>query len=351
MKSITVKAEHPYNVYIDCDWRRELLRLSENRARIAIIFSEDFRENVKLNFETSAKIFYFPIPDGEAAKSITTIGQIWDFLAAAGFTRTDLVVAIGGGAITDVAGFAAASWLRGIDWIAIPTTIAGMVDAAVGGKTGINSEYGKNLIGAFHSPQAVLIDTSWLKTLSNRDFSAGMAEVLKCGLIANNEIISFLENQSLASLRADSFRTTALIEAAVSVKASIVSQDFRESFVREVLNYGHTLGHAIEIHSKYTFRHGEAVSIGLVFAAELANVRGVLSKEIVDLHRRLLVSLNLPITYPRGAWAELLPLLSLDKKSRGNSLRFVVISGVGQVLRVEDPKASELEEAYERISS
>jgi 3-dehydroquinate synthase len=178
-----------------------------------------------------------------------------------------------------------------------------------------------------------------------------MAEVIKCGFIAENEIIKLLSNSSLSELRADRARVITLIEAAVTVKASVVSNDFKESFAREVLNYGHTLGHAIEIHSKYSLRHGEAVSIGLVFAAELSHIKGHLSREIVDMHRGLLSSLGLPITYPRAAWSELMPLLALDKKSRGKALRFVAISSIGATLRIEDASESELFSAYERIST
>jgi len=351
MKKISVQAEREYEVFVDCDWKTELIALSKERTRIGVIHSEQMSKEIRVDADIDAEVFYFSLPDGELAKSFTTLSQLWNWLGAAGFTRSDLIVGVGGGAITDVAGFAAASWLRGIDWIAVPTSVAGMVDAAVGGKTGINSDYGKNLIGAFHSPVAVLIDVKWLDTLSDRDFSAGMAEVIKCGFIAENEIIKLLSNLSLSDLRADRARVITLIEAAVTVKASVVSNDFKESFAREVLNYGHTLGHAIESHSKYNLRHGEAVSIGLVFAAELSHIKGNLSKEIVDMHRGLLSSLGLPITYPRAAWSELMPLLALDKKSRGKALRFVAISSIGATLRIEDASESELFSAYERIST
>ena len=351
MNKISVHAEREYEVLVDCDWKTELIALSKERTRIAVIHSQEMSKAVRIDAEIDAEIFYFSLPDGELAKSFTTIAQLWNWLGAAGFTRSDLIVGVGGGAITDVAGFAAASWLRGVDWIAVPTSVAGMVDAAVGGKTGINSDYGKNLIGAFHSPIAVLVDVKWLETLSDRDFSAGMAEVIKCGFIAENEIIALLSTQSLSELRINQKRVIALIEAAVNVKATVVSSDFKEGFAREVLNYGHTLGHAVEIHSKYSLRHGEAVSIGLVFAAELSNIKGHLSREIVEMHRGLLSSLNLPISYPRAAWSELMPLLALDKKSRGKALRFVAISAVGSTLRIEDVSESELVSAYERISS
>jgi len=351
MRGINVRAERSYDVLIDCDWKSQVIECAANRARVAVIHSQSMADAVRLEADIDAEIFYFSLPDGEDAKSFTTITAIWNWLGAAGFTRSDLIVGIGGGAITDVAGYAAASWLRGIDWVAVPTSVAGMVDAAVGGKTGINSDYGKNLIGAFHSPVCVLIDLSWLATLSDRDFAAGMAEVIKCGFIADAEIINLLSGKSLSQLRSDLPTTIALIEAAVQVKANIVSVDFKESFVREVLNYGHTLGHAVEIHSKYTMRHGEAISVGLVFAAELAQIKGHLSEEVVALHRKILSSLDLPVTYPRAAWSQLLPLLSLDKKSRGKSLRFVALSAIGSTLRIEDAIESELSSAYERISS
>ena len=351
MRSISVRAERAYDVLIDCDWRTRLIDLAVGRTRIAVIHNESMSDVVRIESAIDAQIFYFKLPDGEAAKSLESISKLWNWLGAAGFTRSDLIVGVGGGAITDVSGFAAASWLRGIDWIAVPTTLAGMVDASIGGKTGINSEYGKNLIGAFYSPSAVLIDFGWLSTLSDRDFSAGMAEVIKCGFIVHSPIITLLDGKSLVQLREDRARTAALIDAAVQIKADVVSEDFKESFAREVLNYGHTLGHAIEIHSRYSLRHGEAISIGLVFAAELAQIKGHLSEQIVELHRKLLLSLQLPITYPRAAWSELLPLLYLDKKSRGRSLRFVALSHIGVTLRIEDAIESELMVAYERICS
>ena len=351
LKNISVQAERDYLVSVGCDWVSEILRITNERSRVGIIHTKEMRPRVQLDSSSGTQFFYFEVPDGEDAKSFVNISRLWNLLGEAGFTRTDLIVGIGGGAVTDVAGFAAASWLRGIDWIAVPTSVAGMVDASIGGKTGINSEFGKNLIGAFHSPSAVLIDTSWLVTLSDRDFAAGMAEVIKCGFISESNIIELLQGKSIQTLRADSPRTLALIEAAVTIKAQVVSTDFKESFAREVLNYGHTLGHAIEIHSRYSLRHGEAVAIGLVFAAEIACINGDLDSEIVALHRQLLASLELPITYPRAFWDELLPLLYLDKKTRGSTLRLVAISSIGETHRIEGLTPAQLALAYERISS
>jgi 3-dehydroquinate synthase len=309
------------------------------------------REQIKGFQPENTEIHYFEVSDGEGAKTSSSLQSLWNWLGAAGFTRSDAVVGIGGGTITDLAGFAAASWLRGIDWIAVPTTVAGMVDAAIGGKTGINSDYGKNLIGAFHSPRKVLIDTSWLKTLSDRDFAAGLAEVVKCGFIVDAQILDLLKGKNLSAIRSDVALVQDLITRSVAVKAHVVANDFKESFGREVLNYGHTLGHAIEIHSKYSLRHGEAVSIGLVFAAQLAGVKGLLDSETIAAHEQILNGIGLPTKYPSDSWQHLYPLLALDKKSRGHQLRFVALSGVGKTLRIEDANESELRTAYERISS
>jgi len=278
------------------------------------------------------------------------LAQAWNWLGAAGFTRADLIVGIGGGAVTDFAGYLAASWLRGMDWIAVPTTVAGMVDAAVGGKTGINSDYGKNLIGAFHSPIAVLIDPSWLQTLSDRDFASGLAEVVKCGFIADGEILKLMGSKSLADIRASRELTVELIDRSVAVKARVVSGDFKESFNREILNYGHTFGHAVELLSKYSLRHGECVSIGMAFIAYLSESLSLISPELSKLHIETLSRLGLPVTYKGAQWPELLAAMKLDKKSRGNALRFVVITEIGKTQRLENPIESELIAAYERLS-
>ena len=260
-------------------------------------------------------------------------------------------MAVGGGAVTDLSGFVASSWLRGIDWVAVPTTLAAMVDAAVGGKTGINSEYGKNLIGSFYSPISVLVDLSWLSTLSDRDFAAGLAEVIKCGFIVDTEIVELLKDRNLLDVRSDRALTLELITRSIAVKAKVVSGDFKESFDREILNYGHTLGHAIELHSKYALRHGECVSIGLVFAANLANESGILADQATDLHKKILSNLGLPTSYESRHWPELRANMAIDKKSRSGTLRFVAISEIGKTLRIEAPSESDLLAAYERLCS
>jgi 3-dehydroquinate synthase len=226
-----------------------------------------------------------------------------------------------------------------------------MVDAAVGGKTGINSEYGKNLIGSFYSPISVIVDLSWLSSLSDRDFAAGLAEVVKCGFIVDSEIVEILKTKNLAEVRSDRALTLELIARSIAVKAKVVSGDFKESFDREILNYGHTLGHAIESHSKYVLRHGECVAIGLIFAANLANQIGALSDQVTQLHKQILNNLGLPISYELRYWPELRANMTIDKKSRSGTLRFVAISEIGKTLRIEGPSETDLLAAYERLCS
>jgi len=348
---ISVKSEHDYEIVIGCQWREELATVLSSYRRAILVVSQSLRQRISLPALNGSEFQILEIPDGEDGKSAQNLEMLWKAFGNFDLTRSDVVVAIGGGATTDIAGFAAATWLRGINWIAIPTTLAGMVDAAIGGKTGMNSEFGKNLIGAFHSPHRVLIDVTWLDTLSDRDFSAGMAEVIKCGFIADSEILKSTEGKSLLSLRNDRELTEELISRAAKIKAHVVSEDFRESFAREVLNYGHTMGHAIELHSNYSLRHGEAVSIGMVFVAELAHLKGLLSSVNVDRHKKSLSDLGLPISYSKSALPELLPLLFRDKKTRGRMLRFIAISDDGEVVRLEGVAESEISAAYERVGS
>jgi 3-dehydroquinate synthase len=351
MKSITVAAEREYNVSIGTPWKAVLTPMIESRTRVGVVVSSGFTPDLKALQELDCELHVFTVADGEDSKNPSTLLTLWNWLGAAGFTRSDVLVGIGGGAITDLTGFAAATWLRGIDWIAVPTSLAGMVDASVGGKTGINSDYGKNLIGSFHSPISVIIDVAFLQSLSTRDISAGMAEVIKCGFITDPEILRLASNSSAQTLVSNPDVLLELIYRAVSVKATVVSEDFKESYAREALNYGHTLGHAIEKHTKYQLRHGEAVAIGMVFVAELAAARGLIDATTVAMHRDLLKNFDLPISFDRSAWSKLAPMLALDKKTRGNTLRFVVLDGIGSTKRLEDLSSAELDAAYEMIAS
>ena len=348
---ISVTAEQKYDVLIGCNWRDELSTRASDRTRCAIVTTESMKAVIGNLQAGDCEFVYCIIPDGEEGKSPEVLLKLWNWLAAAGFTRTDLVVGIGGGAITDIAGFAAATYLRGIDWIAVPTSVAGSVDAAIGGKTGANLDYGKNLVGSFHSPRTVLIDCSWFATLSDRDFAAGLAEVIKCGFIRDGQILNLLQNKTLQQVRSDENLVLELIKRAVQVKADVVGGDFKESFDREILNYGHTFGHAVEKHAKYSLRHGECVAIGMAFMAHLQSDLGLITDEVRDLHLSLLTGLNLPVRYSSGDWPELRALMSMDKKSRGNTLRFVTISEIGKTDRIADVAQGHLVSAYEKVCS
>lgn len=355
MAEVLVSAERDYSVRITGDWRGDVSPFINKRSRVAVVFPATLSAELPTFNLANTEVTLIPVPDGEAGKSSVVLNHIWSELARNNFTRSDLIVAIGGGTVTDLAGFAAASWLRGIDWVAVPTTLAGMVDASVGGKTGINSPFGKNLIGAFHSPISVLIDPSWLRTLSDRDFAAGLAEVVKCGFIDDVEILNLIKGKSLSEIRNNPGLVSNLIERSVTTKAKVVSNDFKESELREILNYGHTFGHAIERVSDYSIRHGEAVSIGMIFVAELALAEGLIDDELVARHREVLSGLGLPISLSNIAgsnnWESLYAAMALDKKARGSSIRFVVLNQVGECSRLESVTEDQLKSAYERVLS
>lgn len=291
------------------------------------------------------------IPDAEEGKHIQVAAFCWQVLGQNDFTRSDAIVAVGGGAVTDLAGFVAATWLRGVKVIHMPTSLLGMVDASVGGKTGINTAEGKNLVGAFHPPAAVLADLDTLDTLPPNEMISGMAEVIKCGFIADPAILDLIEKDPTAVVDPQSDVLRELIERAIAVKAKVVSEDLKESGLREILNYGHTLGHAIELVERYSWRHGAAVSVGMMFAAELARSVGRLSDADADRHRSILESLGLPVTYRRDRWQGLLDGMRRDKKSRGDLLRFVVLDGVGKPGMLDVPDTSLLFAAYQEIAS
>lgn len=290
------------------------------------------------------------VPDAETAKTAQVAAGLWTRLGQEGFTRTDAVVGVGGGTVTDLAGFVAATWLRGVAVVQVPTTLLAMVDAAVGGKTGINTAEGKNLVGAFHEPVGVVCDLDVLATLPAADLTAGLAEVVKCGFVADGEILRLVEQDPADAADPAGERLRELVERAVRVKADVVTADLTESSLREVLNYGHTFGHAVEQVEGYTWRHGEAVAVGMVFVAELARRTGHLAETDVARHRAVLTSLGLPTTYAgRASWAALRTAMGRDKKTRGDRLRFVVLDGLGRPTRLEGPDEADLEASYAAV--
>ena len=340
MKNLKISADRKYEIFVDTEFHDALGSITNKHQQVLLVVPSKLAKLIKIKKISNLKVL--TVPDGENQKNFVTLQRIWAELGKGKFSRSDAIIGLGGGATTDLAGYAAASWLRGISWYAIPTSLAAMVDASIGGKTAINSPAGKNLIGAFYSPSAVYIDLNFLKTLPKRDISAGMAEVIKCGFIADKKILELAQKDVL------DFKE--LIYRSVKVKVKVVNKDFKESKLREVLNYGHTLGHAIEKHSKFKLRHGEAVSIGLVFAAELSNLVGTLSLKEVNDHRDILKSFNLPTTYSKSALPSLIKLMLSDKKVKNQRIRFIGLSKIGKPQWFEAVNTKQIKMAYERIS-
>ncbi|WP_405494946.1 3-dehydroquinate synthase [Streptomyces sp. NBC_00096] len=291
------------------------------------------------------------VPNAEEAKTAEVAAYCWKALGQSGFTRTDVIVGVGGGASTDLAGFVAASWLRGVRWIAVPTTILAMVDAAVGGKTGINTAEGKNLVGAFHPPAGVLCDLAALESLPVNDYVSGLAEIIKAGFISDPVILDLIEADPEAARTPAGPHTAELICRSIQVKADVVSSDLKESGLREILNYGHTLAHAIEKNERYKWRHGAAVSVGMVFAAELGRLAGRLDDATADRHKAVLASVGLPLTYRGDQWPKLLETMKLDKKSRGDLLRFIVLDGLAKPTVLEGPDPAVLVAAFGEVTA
>jgi 3-dehydroquinate synthase len=343
-----------YQVVVGTDLLAELAPLAAGAARAAILHPAALATTAKAAAaaldDAGIRPLPLPLPDGEAAKTLATAGACWDALGAAGFTRTDVVVGIGGGASTDLAGWVAAAWLRGVRAIMVPTTLLGMVDAAVGGKTGINTAAGKNLVGAFHPPAGVLADLGALGTLPPEDYRAGLAEVVKCGFIADPVILDRIDADPRAALTPAGPHTQELVERAIAVKAGIVTRDLTERGERAYLNYGHTLAHAIERAEAYRWRHGDAVSVGLVFAAALGHAAGRLDAATAARHEATLAALGLPTTYHPGALPRLLEHMRVDKKARGATLRFVVLDALARPGILADPAPDLLAAAYAEVA-
>lgn len=346
----------PYEVLVGRQLLGELPGLiGQGVKRIAVLHPEALAATGEALREDLASQGYeaiaIQLPNAEESKTAEVAAYCWKALGQSGFTRSDVIVGVGGGATTDLAGFVAATWLRGVRWIAVPTTVLGMVDAAVGGKTGINTAEGKNLVGAFHPPAGVLCDLAALDSLPVHDYVSGLAEIIKAGFIADPAILDLIESDPEAAKSPDGTHTAELIERAIRVKAEVVSADLKESGLREILNYGHTLAHAIEKNERYNWRHGAAVSVGMVFAAELGRIAGRLDDATADRHRTVLASVGLPLTYRGDQWPKLLETMKVDKKSRGDRLRFIVLDGLAKPTVLEGPDPAMLLAAHAEIAA
>ncbi|MDI9974501.1 3-dehydroquinate synthase [Rhodococcus sp. IEGM 1307] len=351
---VQVQTANPYPVIIGRGLLGELVDELTGTRTVAIFHQPPLAETAEAVraalAEKGIDAHRIEIPDAEDGKDLAVAGFCWEVLGRIGLTRSDAVVSLGGGAATDLAGFVAATWMRGVRVIHVPTTLLAMVDAAVGGKTGINTEAGKNLVGSFHEPSAVLIDLATLETVPRNEIVAGMAEVVKTGFIADPVILDLIEKDPEAALDPTGTVLPELIRRSVEVKAKVVAADLRESDLREILNYGHTLGHAIERRERYRWRHGAAVAVGLVFAAELGRLAGRLDDATADRHRTILELVGLPTTYDADAFGQLVEGMQTDKKNRAGVLRFVVLDGLAKPGRLEGPDPSLLVAAYSAVA-
>ncbi|WP_300643292.1 3-dehydroquinate synthase [Nocardioides sp.] len=363
-----VGGDSPYDVVVGHGVAERLTGLlgggGGGPSRVALVVPETLRElagPVRDALSSAYRLTEVVVPDGEAAKTVATAAACWDRLGEAGFTRSDAVVTFGGGATTDLGGWVAAGWLRGVPVVHVPTTLLAMVDAAVGGKTGVNTAAGKNLVGAFHEPAGVLCDLSLLSTLPRADLVAGMGEVVKCGFIADPRILELVETTDPAVFTgdgaADSPELRELVERSIQVKIDVVVGDLKETAGtagaghpgREALNYGHTMGHAIERAEDYRMRHGEAVSVGAVFVAELARLAGVLDEATAARHAAAFGRVGLPTGYAGAGYDELRAAMAVDKKSRGDQLRFVVLHDLADPRVLAGPSEEHLRAAYDAM--
>jgi 3-dehydroquinate synthase len=352
--TISVAGPQPYDIRIGHGVRSALAQVLPADARKVLIVHPPtlaaHAEQLRASLRPDREVLLAEIPDAEQGKRVEVAAFCWQIMGQSDFTRTDAVVGFGGGAVTDLAGFVAATYHRGVHLVNVATTLLGQIDAAIGGKTGVNLPEGKNLVGAFWPPAAVLCDLELLAGLSANERVAGFAEVVKAGFIWHPEILDLVEADPQAAVDPSSASFRRCVELAIGMKASIVGEDLREAGLREVLNYGHTLGHAIEHAERYRWRHGAAISIGMVFAAELSRLAGRLPDAAVQRHRDILESLGLPTSYRAGAWPQLLATMQRDKKSRGGMLRFIVLDDIARPTVLQAPDESLLFAAYQEVA-
>jgi 3-dehydroquinate synthase len=291
------------------------------------------------------------VPDGEQYKTIDWVNAVYTALLINTFDRRSPLVALGGGVIGDLTGFAAATYMRGVPFIQVPTTLLAMVDSSVGGKTGVNHPMGKNMIGAFYQPQLVLMDLDTLRTLPKEEFLSGMAEVIKYGVIADRELFDYLDKNRDKVLGLEPGPLAHVVRRCCEIKAGVVSKDEREGGLRAVLNFGHTVGHAVETVENYTRRHGEAVAIGMVYASRLAHRTGLCDASVPERVEKLITSYGLPAKLSalsrKPSVAELINAMQVDKKAEGGKVRFVLPKTIGEVIVTKEWDEAVLREVLE----
>jgi len=292
------------------------------------------------------------VPDGERFKSRATLESVYEAFVAARLGRDGLVVALGGGVVGDVAGFAAATYMRGVDWVTVPTTLLSMVDSSIGGKVGINHPRAKNLIGAFHQPRAVVVDPAFLDTLPRREWRSGAYEILKCGILADRSLFKAMQEAPLGLRGWRGIEVESAIASASRIKAEIVEKDEREGGLRRVLNLGHTLGHALEAVTHYRrFTHGEAVGWGLLGAASIARRRGLLKDAAFEAVAAAVAHIGPRPPVSDLAAEEILDAVSRDKKSRAGKVPFILPFGIGRVVTKDDVTPAELRQALRTMAA
>lgn len=358
MRSVEVAAEgRSYPVFVGQGLVGRLGELvpSEDVSSIVLIAddgaAEHWGEKAEASLKAVAPVHRLLVESGESSKTPAVAASVLESMSKLEVMRDDLVVTLGGGVVCDLGGFVASVYHRGIRVVHVPTTLLAQADASVGGKTGVNLSSGKNLVGTFHHPVAVVSDIATLGTLGRRELLSGMAEVIKCGLACDPALLSALEERRHDVLAADPGALEELVARSVEIKARLVFSDARDlSGERATLNYGHTFGHALEAAGEYRrWLHGEAVSVGMVFAAELAGHLGLLDEESVASHRRVLDDFGLP-TRAEFSLTELMGHLAMDKKRRGR-LRWVLLKGVGQPVVYEEVSEADIEAAAAEVAA
>ena len=343
MQKIRVElAERSYNIMIGSGMLKDIGRTIEkfefsNKAALISnptvydLYGKTVSESLKASGYELIEVL---LPDGEEYKSLASTEKIYEALLKAKLDRKSALIALGGGVIGDITGFAASTYMRGIDFIQIPTTLLAQVDSSVGGKTGVNHPLGKNMIGAFWQPRLVWIDTATLETLPRREFLSGLGEVIKYGVIWDEDFFAYLECNRDKILRLDKEALTHIIRRSCEIKAEVVSKDERESGLRAILNYGHTIGHAIETITGYKkYLHGEAVAIGMYMEARLSQQLGLIENKAVARIKALIDSYELPSEMPEGIKInDLMEKMQIDKKTVGGKLHFVLPEKIGSVI-------------------
>jgi 3-dehydroquinate synthase len=355
-------SRNSYPIYID---RGSLSRLGgilkrhlPTPAKVAIVtnnvINDLYGDAVRDSLQSAAmEVETIEVPDGEEYKSLTWASKLFDAFVEFRMTRRSGVIALGGGVIGDLAGFAAATFMRGVPLVQVPTSLIAQVDSSVGGKTAVNHPRGKNLIGAFHQPKLTLIDANVLETLPEREFRSGLAEVIKHGVIMDSELFEYMESNLPKILDLDLQSIEQIVSRSCKDKATIVEQDEREQGIRAILNYGHTVGHSIEAVTGYnSFRHGEAVAVGMVVASRIAVNMGVLDEECATRQNRLLADCGLPTAFPDLDIDNIIDTTHLDKKVReGGKPRIILPRDIGKAIVVENVTDDQIRQAITEVSS